>query len=371
MTTRKKKIILNVIFYVFLAIIYSFTIAALITKFTGGTMYFFNSRVDVVLTDSMSSRNKNHLDFLEGTTQIQKMDMVISEKITDNTVIEVKDCVLFRNPKLNNQTVVHRVIDVIEEGYSFSISLCEKTTFNDMPMTLLIDNPDHSDTGEIYLSSLNVTDVVIEAYTAELNSSYLVFFLGGNPYDLSAETTKISDNVYKHVLTYARTSSAPQSTKIALGTDKPVYISKITYTSKTKGDFVYDSSELVVKEDKSYSKMFDSRFLYEIRADKSAASDGIFERSQIFSKVKGIIPKLGHIVHFLQSIPGMIMLVGLAIIITFASYLMTKSVKKTPKISENGTTEVVEASPDIIQNNAESPPSDEAIEEKEEDKDET
>lgn len=335
MKPKTKKIILNIAFYLALVSIYSVTIFSLINRFNNETIYLGNTRVDIVLTDSMSERNEKHADFLEGTTQIQPFDMVVSKKINEDTELNVKDCVLFKNPKLNNRLVVHRIINITHEGIPFEITKCEKTTFDDIEVTKLIDD------GMIKMSSYNITDVKIEAYSPKEYSQYFVFYLGKNSYPTQVETTKINEGVYKHIITFSRESSVPFSTTIAPGTDEPLYVSNITYTSKTKGDIEYKTQDLVVSEEGSYNTLFADYYMYETRGDKGTTADGSFERSELIAKVNHVIPKLGHVVHFLQSLPGMIMLMGLTIIITFASYLMANSGKKErKKVTENG--EIIE-----------------------------
>ena len=57
----------------------------------------------------------------------------------------------------------------------------------------------------------------------------------------------------------------------------------------------------------------------------------MFERKELISKVTNVIPKVGHVTHFLQSIPGIIMLVGLTVIITVASFFLNKPAKNKNK----------------------------------------
>ena len=325
MKPKTKKIIINVAFYLALVLIYSITIFSLINRFNNETIYLGNTRVDVVLTDSMSERNEKHADFLEDTTQIQPFDMVVSKKINDDTELNIKDCVLFKNPKLNNKLVVHRIINITHEGVPFEITSCEKTTFDDIEVTKL------GSSGMVKMSSFNITDVKIEAYSPKEYDQYFVFFLGKNSYPTEVETTKIREGVYKHLITFSRASSVPFSTTIAPASEEELYISSITYTSFTKGDIVYNTKELVVDEEGSYHALYADYYMYETRGDKGTTSDGSFERSELIAKVDHIIPKLGHVVHFLQSLPGMIMLVGLTILITFTSYLLANNGKKKRK----------------------------------------
>ena len=323
MTSKKKRIISNIAFYLVLVIIYGIAIFAVTTKFTKGTIYFGNSRTDVVLTDSMSIRNENHKDYLSDTSQIQPFDMVVSTKIKEDTELKEKDCVLFHNPNYHNELVVHRIVHIYEEGIHSSITNATKTNFNNEDVFALI-----SSDSEVMMGALDYTSISITCYTSSLYSSYLVISEGKNVVATEVETTNIGDNVYKHLITYKRSSTAPYKTFISRGIDQNVYISSISYNSESKGELTLNASEITFDESNSFKKIFNPYYLYEIRADKSNSSDGIFERSALESKVTNVIPKLGHVVHFLQSIPGIIMLVGLTILITVASFFWNKSVNK-------------------------------------------
>lgn len=332
MNIKAKRIIANIAFYLVLAIIYGFAIFAVATKFTNGTIYLFNSRTDVVLTDSMSVRNENHAEYLSDTTQIQPFDMVVSQKITDDTELKEKDCVLFRSPNYHNELVVHRIVHVYEEGIQFKINNANKTTFvkEDVFTLAKVD-------GEVVMGTLDYKSISITAYSSSLSSSYLVLSEGKNVVDTNVETTVIQENVYKHVITYSRSSTAPYKTFISNGTDQPVYISSIAYRSDSVGELTFNASELKLDESNNYKKLFNAYYLYEIRADKSNSSDGVFERDKLVSKVTNVIPKLGHFVHFIQSLPGIIMLVGLTILITVTSFFWNKNVNKPSKPKESAT----------------------------------
>ena len=329
MNSKTKRIFANIAFYLVLAIIYSFAIFAVVTKFTNGTIYLFNSRTDVVLTDSMSVRNENHAEYLSDTKQIQPFDMVVSQKITDETELKEKDCVLFYNPNYHNELVVHRIVHVYEEGIQFKVNNATKTSFNKEDVFTLAKVE-----GEVVMGTLDYKSISITAYSSSLSSSYLVLSEGKNVVETNVETTTISDNVYKHVISYSRSSTAPYKTFISNGTDQPVYISSITYESDSVGELTFSASELKLDESNNYKKLFNAYYLYEIRADKSNSSDGIFERDKLVAKVTNVIPKLGHFVHFIQSLPGIIMLVGLTILITISSFFWNKNVNKSSEPKE-------------------------------------
>lgn len=326
MNKKTKRILANIAFYLVLVLIYGVAILALVNKFNKETLYFFNNRVDIVLTDSMSVRNENHAEYLSDTKQIQPFDLIVSKEIKEDTELNEKDCVLFKNPNYNNEVVVHRIVHIYEEGISFKIEQANKTTFNNEDVFSL-----DALEGEVTMAALDYTSISITAYSTKLSSSYYVISQGKNVVPTTVETTAISDNVYKHVINYTRESSAPYKTFISAGTDEEVYISSITYDSKSQGVLTFNASELTLDENNNYKKLFNPYYLYEIRADKSNSSDGVFERKELISKVTNVIPKVGHVTHFLQSIPGIIMLVGLTVIITVASFFLNKPAKNKNK----------------------------------------
>lgn len=344
MAANKKKIISNIVFYTVLALIYLIAAFSVITKFTGGTVYIANTRMDVVLTDSMSVRNENHADFLADTTQIQAFDIVISDKINENTELKVKDCVLFKNPNYYNETVVHRIVNITEEGTAFKVINCDKRTFNNEELIYL----DYIN-GEISMAAIDYSKIEIVSYSSEIAPVFYVISEGPNPVDTKVTSTLVKEGVYKNVITYERDSRAPRKTFISPGTDKDQYIASITYTSDTNGEYKFTASELVVDTNHSYSKLFNPYYLYEIRADKSNSADGIFERDALISKVTAVVPKLGHVIHFIQSIPGLITLIGLAIIISLASFFWTKSSKKEAQEVVENADNVIENQPPVIE----------------------
>ena len=350
MTQKKKKIISNIAFILALVLIYGFALFAIITRFTGGALYLGKNRVDVILTDSMSTKDEHHLDFLEGTYQIQPFDMVVSERIDENTALKVKDVVMFKNPNMGNKLVVHRIINITEEGIEFGVNnyISLDFDYSEAATKLKEAVPNVAalsfispTAGVVQMATLDYTAVKVVGYSLS-STSYIDIYSGPNKLtDTTVETDYIASGVYRHTVSYTRTSSAPNKLYIRSGTDQKEFISSVTYTSKSKGNYVFNASELPKEAVNNYSKLFDPYYLYEIRADKSATADGIYERSALIAKTNIVIPKLGWVVHFIQSIPGLITLIGLALIITLASFFWTKN-EKTKKAVAASSTEVVE-----------------------------
>ena len=324
MTSKKKKLVVNIVFYAVIALIYGFAAFLLITKFNKGTVYLFNTRFDVVLTDSMSEKNEAHLDFLEGTEQIQAFDVVKSEKINDKTEIKEKDVVLFTNPDMNDATVMHRVVRVIESGDKLSTTSLEKLTYHEREViNFKVAN------SAITLSPLDISSVVIEVISPNAYQDDYKIEIGGNAYTYSVSSEQV-DGYYVHTIACPKASHAPMRSVISkVGTNES-YVSKVTYNRYLGDPLDFNASEYEEKEGK-YEKVYNPYYLYEIRGDKAKDSDGIYERKQLISKVSGVAPKLGYVVRFLTSLPGLIMIIGIALIITLGSYFWNKNSTKEPE----------------------------------------
>ena len=342
MTIKKKKLITNIIFYTLIVFIYAIVLFGVITKFTGGSVFLGNLRADVVLTDSMSKRNPSHLDFLEGTTQFQPHDVVFSNRIDESTELFVKDCVLFRSPNYHNQFVVHRIVNIEEKGTELVFNKYNKATINDMDAVTL------EPTGLIKMIPLDFNSIKIDFYTTISYSQYIVLQVNKSNVEYQIETTKIRDDLYHHIVTYTKSNDYTYQSVIgrySLNVD--IYITSITYVSKTKGTEVVEATKIpdpVVDPDSGqsvYTYLAYAYKLYEIRADKGYSSDGKFKKEDLVSRVHTVWPWVGHIIQFLQSIPGIIMMVGLAIIITVTSFLLNKTIKKEQANAVNNC-EVVE-----------------------------
>ena len=115
-SNKQKKTIkpVNIILNAICILIFVFAAYELIVKFTSNSIYLFGVRSDVVLSDSMSYKNEDEdvQTFLEGhDDQIQKGDLVYSEKVTDKTVLNVYDIVVFKN-RDNNLLTIHRIVEM-------------------------------------------------------------------------------------------------------------------------------------------------------------------------------------------------------------------------------------------------------------------
>lgn len=111
-SNKKKtvKIILNVFFYAILSIIIAVLIYGIVLKKRGDqSFYVFGYRAMIVSSDSMSSKHKDYVEFLEGhNEQMQIGDLVITRKIRDDDELKIYDIVTFIDGE--GRTVIHRIV---------------------------------------------------------------------------------------------------------------------------------------------------------------------------------------------------------------------------------------------------------------------
>ena len=309
--------------------------------------------MDVVLTDSMSYRNKDNKD-LDGTTQIQPFDIVVSHTINENTELNVKDVVLFRSKNYNYNIVCHRIINITEKGKEFTIINSHKATptFGSKEFLVL----DHQ--GYITLDPIPFSKITVELYTRELRENYLIFQINKKNVSVNVETEKVEENLYHHYISYEKADDFTYGSIIGRYGSYEHYISSVTYESRKTGNEIVDSKDITLSETGGFKKFLYPYNLYTIRPDTSTGTDGDYKKEELISKVTTVIPKLGHVIHFLQSIPGIIMMVGLAIIVSIASFLMGREDKKNKlkKQQENGSIVENEAPKEEVTN--ENPPND-------------
>ena len=347
MTLNKKKLVTNIIFYTLIVIIYGFVIFQVIVKFNGGIVYIFDNRV-VVLTKSMSTKNENHLDFLEGTTQIQAYDLVQSKKINEDTELKLKDVVLFKSPDLGGKTVMHRIAEIVQKSDTLSIYNSKQYDFNNIKTISLDDYNSY-----IGLSNESLKSIEIDYLSKEENLNVFAFNYGGE-YKPSEGTSIKIDNYYKNTVISYSESKADKPSRICPSSLATGYITSIRYTTNSGKTFEYVAESYTgYNPEEIYETPVNVVDYYKLRGDaaKDFDNNGIeFARADLISKVENVIPKMGYVVSFLSSIPGIILLVGLAIIITVTSYFYnripkTKVVENVAEVSleDNNTEENKEA----------------------------
>ena len=332
---NKKKIngrkIFDVVSWVLIFFLFSCSLGALLVKNKKGTVYIFGSRYDVVLTDSMSTINENHSEFLSGkSNQIQAFDLVRSEKVNAQTKLNLYDVVLFNNPYVG--TDMHRVVG-IEEDSGDEIYL-EKNTFAtvDGKEGLLLPNIE----SRIYTNTLNLSGMELDILTSDAtyNNGYY-FNFGGTNIEPTVTTTQVGDK-YLHHLVLSRNTSRPVIVNLTHRLEfdyNDHLLLNVTYHSYY-GDIHLNNSEFVLNEHEEYFLRTNITYKYEIRGDKAKDSDGTFKIDQIYSKVVQVIPKAGYVVRYMTSTFGILMFVGIGLIIIGAQFALDHMEKKEKKALE-------------------------------------
>ena len=323
--SKKKKISVGTIISAILCILlYILVIVELVYKFTGMPFYIFDTRADIVKTDSMSYVNKDDKrvqDFLEGhNDQIQPFDLVFSKKITENTPLDIYDIVIFNNPSVG--TDLHRIVDkkVLSDTVSF-----EYISFDDTNKGFCFSK----DVSYISTSVVKLNSFSLHGYsqTEYQGGFYLDYY--SKAHDLTVKSVFLNDkNLYDITLTLTNDRSTKSG--VSLFCDKEMnnfLISDITFNCSS-GDIklTYDN----MTSGNATDLLFNTSESYLIRGDKAnyQSDDGWYKRTEIYSKYSNKIPKMGYFFAYLSSIWGMIMIIGIAILITIVDTVLKKDKKK-------------------------------------------
>lgn len=321
--------ILDILSFVGIFVFFICSLICAISRLNGAKFTIFGSRYDVVLTDSMSVKNENHVEFLENDEQIQAFDLVKSIKINNPDEIKEHDVVIFKDRKIG--TNMHRIVKVEEDS-------TEIVTFKESAVKKIGDY-------EGFELSLNESDIFtneisyehLELVTYSLLEDNNHFNFNAMKTDFEPEISSVQDGIGK-LTTYkiTRNSTAPCKThishKLEYDFSKEIIVSlKI---DSVQGEINCDSTSLTANGS-DLTKHFNSSYKYEIRGDKANNSDGWYRFDEIESKVVKNIPKLGYFIRFLGSLWGGIMFLLLGILLLVFNILMSYFDKKEKLASAN------------------------------------
>lgn len=287
----------------------------------------FGVRADVVLSNSMSYKNEEYADFLEGhDDQFKKFDLVFSKKIDSEENLNVYDIVLFNNPLIG--TTVHRIVgkELLKKD-SFSLDLANTSFFEGKKAIVL------SEVGSQIVSedtiSFNRVELVI--YSPNEYCDGYNFVARNELLATSVQSEKI-DRYYKHTITATRESSSPAKFLLVHKTYfdyENDYISSLCINA-ARGDIEINATNIVQDNDAYYYET-NFTYKYEIRGDAASQSDGKFEIGDIYSKLVGVAPNMGYVVRYLSSVWGVVLMIGLGFVIMAASYYW-ENMNKKPRI---------------------------------------
>ena len=293
--------------YSLVAFVFAIIAIGMAYKFAKKPFYFYNSRADVVLTDSMSVKNEKYKDFLKDTKQIQAFDLVISERITKNTKLKVYDVVIFDNPDIGID--MHRIVEIDRVGDTFKLDNLELAKIGDID-TFRYTSP---------LSSIELkaeyiyTDFEIITYTQnEFDENEYYFNVGVESVKPTVTSELASNGYHKNTIKYHRNSASPA--KFSITKQSYEYDSYLESIKLYGGNQDILINANVVKEavDGEYAFNISERYL--IRGDKANTDDGWYEKDKLQAKVVNVMPKMGYVMRFLSTPYGAIMIIGLMFI---------------------------------------------------------
>ena len=321
----KKGKIIDIVSWVIVLLLFSTSLFLLLSRKANGTMQVFKTRYDVVLRTSMASRNPEHADFLKGTTQIQKMDVVKSKVVDSKTKLNVYDVVIFKDPKVG--TNMHRIVDKQVDTQD-EIYLQETIINTDGSILLSTHN------AAIYTNSFVFTSATFEIYSESESFSDGYYFSINNVATTYNITSKKVGGSYCHKVTVNNSYKYPSKLTI-------VHSKVFEYGSESfkrlsfnasNGKIDLNGKKFKATEDPNiYEHISNIRYTYEIRGDAAKTHDGWFGIEDIEAKVVKVLPKAGYVVRYLTSIPGIIMLVGIGLIIVVTDFLLDYADKKKNK----------------------------------------
>ena len=320
---RKK--VSKILGYSLVGFVFALVAIGMSYKFAKKPFYFYNSRADVVLTDSMSVKNEKYKDFLKDTKQIQAFDFVISERITKGTKLKVYDVVIFDNPDIGID--MHRIVEIDRVGDTFKFNNIEESMVGNIE-TFKYGSPASS---LELMGNYIYTDFEIVNYTQnEFDEDEYYFNVGVESVKPTITSTLGDNGYYKNIIKYHRDSSSP--TKFSITKKNYEFNAYFEYVKLFGGNngILINADTIKQSVDGGYSFNISEKYL--IRGDKANTDDGWYERKQLQAKVVGVIPKVGFVVRFLSTPYGAIMIIGLMFIpISYWVFFDKKKEKESKK----------------------------------------
>ena len=328
----KKKLVIDILCYTVIGISFLLALTGIILKFNHNSLYIFGKTYDVVLTDSMSSKNPEWEEFLKGhDDQIQPLDLVGSVKVEYERQLDVYDIVIFYNPSVGKD--MHRIVGKTEIG-SDQVSIYGGTikTLNGVEGICLGDLTSYISSNDIFFSEISLVVYSVDNF----EESRLNFNISSTDYTPTITKEQVEGG---YLTTYQvnYNSTKPGLLTIAHKYDY-LFNSEIVKELRIKakqGD-IYVNKDTVHDEEGVLKGSFNPKYEYEIRGDKAKTSDGKFTIDKIYSKVVTRIPKLGYLIRFLSSVWGMVMFISLGVLMLafdIISSIMDKKEKKKAAVN--------------------------------------
>lgn len=319
---------LNIVAYIFIGLLFLLSIVGIVVKANNGTLYLFNVRGDIVLSDSMSTKNEKYEEFLEGyDNQLHKMDIIFSEKVGKDTELNVYDVVLFDNPGIG--TTVHRIVgkQVIDQDV-LSFRNARIGEFNGNSVIYMPELSSIFETSKLRYTEVELTLLSKSEYDNR-------FRFGPRSAELSedVQSTQI-DDYYKHTIKLTKSSSLPTTFSFTYGDhcdDYDAFVFSSIKINAESGNVDISAGSFAELEGNQLNYITNLVYEYEIRGDAAADSDGKFTIDNIYSRATFTIPKLGIFVRYVTSIYGIILFIGIGGIMLASSIILDRANKKEKK----------------------------------------
>lgn len=327
-TKQKSKKVWDVVSFTAVFLFFICSLICLIARLNGARFDLFGNRYDVVLTDSMSFKNEEHLDFLENdNNQFNAFDLAISKPLPAPDQIKEHDVVIYTDRYIG--TNMHRVVE-INENYCERVDFSKSTVtkYNDISGVMLTNVSSNIVTNDIKFQTLTLT-----TYSTLENVDNFNFFAMVELFEPEITRVPVNDIYGGYITTYkiVRNTTAPGVLKIS---HKSVYqyekeiITSLKINSLNGTINVDPSSLLRDEESQNLYKKYNCDFSYKTRGDAAKNDDGWYRYSELQAIVVGNAPKMGYPIRFLGSIWGGIMFALLGFLILAFDIIATRMDKK-------------------------------------------
>lgn len=334
-TKQKSKKVFDVISFTLVFLLFICSLICLIARLNGARFDLFGNRYDVVLTNSMSYKNDEHLDFLKNdNNQFNAFDLAISKPLPaeglspDEGGLKKHDIVIYTDRYIG--TNMHRIVDIDDKYYErvYFKEATQVTTGEYVGVTL------DKVSSQILTNDIRWNTMSFTTFSTLENTDNFNIWILNSFYTPSVTRTTVNGG-YLTTYTITKSSTSPGVLKIS---HKSIYdYSSEIITSVFIKSPDNDSKNINVDMDKlvpsneepeTFMATFNKQFIYQIRGDAAKDADGWYSYNELQSLVVGNAPGMGYPIRFMGSIWGGIMFALLAFLILIVDIIATRMDKK-------------------------------------------
>ncbi len=329
----KAKIAIDIITYVIVIFLFICSLSCLIIRLNGSSFTIFGNRYDVVLTDSMATKNAAHADFLkDDNNQFKPFDLAISKPLPKSEEIKEHDVVIYTDKIIG--TNMHRVVE-IDTNYS------EKVTFTYSSLAKINEQNGVSlkeVESQLLTNDITFTTMTFTTYSLSDKFGKFNFYVVDNLYTPEISQTKDEYGGYFTTYKIKRDSSQRGSIKISHSSIYDYSREIVTgfHVDSKMGEFDVDVNNLIpsVDDEVSYTQVFNKQYIYKTRGDAAKDDDGWSTYADLQAIVVGNAPGMGYPLRYLGSIWGGLMFAFLAILILVVDILKNKKYNKEKAVKK-------------------------------------